>query len=176
MYAVLCSFIPNSLWPHGLQPYRLLCPWNFPSKSTELGCHFLLQYRCLYLCLFIPISVSIKSVTSSTFPPIYLPWDDETKSLDLRCFWCWVQAIFHSPLSPSSRGSLDPLHFLPLEWYHLHISGCWYFSQHSWFQLVIFLAWHFVWCILHMSLISRVTIYSLVVLLSQFRTSQLFWY
>ena len=30
---------------------------------------------------------------------------------------------FHSPLSPSTRGSLDPLHFLPLEWYHLHICG-----------------------------------------------------
>ena len=25
-------------------------------------------------------------------------------------------------------GSLVPLHFLPLEWYHLHIWGCWYFS------------------------------------------------
>ena len=22
---------------------RLLCPWNFPSKNTEVGCHFLLQ-------------------------------------------------------------------------------------------------------------------------------------
>ena len=24
----------NSLQPHGLQPTRLLCPWNFPSKYT----------------------------------------------------------------------------------------------------------------------------------------------
>ena len=22
---------------------RLLCPWNFPGKDTEVGCHFLLQ-------------------------------------------------------------------------------------------------------------------------------------
>ncbi|KAB0382851.1 hypothetical protein FD755_004768, partial [Muntiacus reevesi] len=29
--------------------------------------------------------------------------------------------LFHSPLSPSSRGSLVPLHFLPLGWRHLHI-------------------------------------------------------
>ena len=29
--------------PHGLQPTRLLCPWNFPSKNTEVGCHFLFQ-------------------------------------------------------------------------------------------------------------------------------------
>ena len=25
------------------QPVRLLCPWNFPGKNTEVGCHFLLQ-------------------------------------------------------------------------------------------------------------------------------------
>ena len=31
---------------------------------------------------------------------------------------------FHSPLSPSSRDSLIPVHFLPLEWCHLHIRGC----------------------------------------------------
>ena len=32
-----------TLWPHGLQPTRLLCPWDFPNKNTEVGCHFLLQ-------------------------------------------------------------------------------------------------------------------------------------
>ena len=34
----------NSLWPHGLQPARLLCPWNLPGKkNTGAGCHFILQ-------------------------------------------------------------------------------------------------------------------------------------
>ena len=28
---------------HGLQPSRLLHPWDFPSKSTGVGCHCLLQ-------------------------------------------------------------------------------------------------------------------------------------
>ena len=32
-----------SLPPHGLQPTRLLCPWDFPGKNTGVGCHFLLQ-------------------------------------------------------------------------------------------------------------------------------------
>ena len=27
---------------HGLQPTRLLCPWDFPGKSTGVGCHCLL--------------------------------------------------------------------------------------------------------------------------------------
>ena len=37
------SVMPNSLRPHGLQPTRLLCPWDFPGKYTGVGCHFLLQ-------------------------------------------------------------------------------------------------------------------------------------
>ena len=33
----------NSLWPYGLQPTRLLCPWDPPGKNTGVGCHSLLQ-------------------------------------------------------------------------------------------------------------------------------------
>ena len=29
--------------PHGLQPTRLLHSWNFPGKSTGVGCHCLLR-------------------------------------------------------------------------------------------------------------------------------------
>ena len=32
----------NSQRPHGLQPTRLLHPWDFPGKSTGVGCHCLL--------------------------------------------------------------------------------------------------------------------------------------
>ena len=32
-----------TLQPHGLQPARLLCPWDFPSKNTGVDCHSLLQ-------------------------------------------------------------------------------------------------------------------------------------
>ena len=28
---------------HGLEPTRLLCPWDFPGKNIGVGCHFLLQ-------------------------------------------------------------------------------------------------------------------------------------
>ena len=36
----------NRVWilqPHGLQPTRLLCPWNSPGKNTGVGGHLLLQ-------------------------------------------------------------------------------------------------------------------------------------
>ena len=32
--------------PHGLQPTKLLCQWDFPGKSTGVGCHCLLQGLC----------------------------------------------------------------------------------------------------------------------------------
>ena len=110
------------------------------------------------------------------FFPMYLPWSGRSRCRDLFFFFfsfffffvCWVLShLFHSPLSPPSRGSLVSFHFLPLQWYHLHIWSCWYFSWQSWFQ-------HFTWCILHISWISRVTIYTLDILLSQFGTSLLF--
>ena len=51
----------NSVRPHGLQPTRLLHPWDSPGKNTGVGCHFLLQcmkvesesevaQSCLTLC------------------------------------------------------------------------------------------------------------------------------
>ena len=33
----------DSSRPHGPQPTRPLCPWDFPGKSTGVGCHCLLR-------------------------------------------------------------------------------------------------------------------------------------
>ena len=38
-----CSVMSDSSRPHGLQPTRLLHPWDFPGKSTGMGCHCLLH-------------------------------------------------------------------------------------------------------------------------------------
>ena len=35
--------ISDSLQPRGLQPIRLIFPWDFPGKSTGVGCHCLLR-------------------------------------------------------------------------------------------------------------------------------------
>ena len=35
--------VPDSSRPHGLQPTRLLRPWDSPGKSTGVGCHCLLR-------------------------------------------------------------------------------------------------------------------------------------
>ena len=39
----VASVVSDSVRPHGLQPTRLLCPWDSPGKNTGVGCHFLLQ-------------------------------------------------------------------------------------------------------------------------------------
>ena len=40
----VCVVMSDSLWPHGLQPARLLRPWDSPGKNSRVGCHFLLQW------------------------------------------------------------------------------------------------------------------------------------
>ena len=57
----------------------------------------------------------IKSVTVIVSPSI----SHEVVGPDamILVFECWVL----SQLSPSSRGSLVPVHSLPLKWYHLHV-------------------------------------------------------
>ena len=116
----------------------------------------------------------IKSATVSTVSPsVCMNWWDQIPWSQFSECWVWSQ-LFHFLLSNSSRVSWFPLHFLSLEWYHLHIWGSWYFLQKSWFQLMIHPPWHFAWCTPHRSYISKMTIYSLVILLSQFGTSQLF--
>ena len=37
------SVVSYSLWPSGLQPVRLLCPWDSLGKNTGVGCHAFLQ-------------------------------------------------------------------------------------------------------------------------------------
>ena len=60
-YVGICSVtsvVSVSVRPHGLQPARLLCPWDSPGKNTGVGHHALLQgifltqesNSCLFSC------------------------------------------------------------------------------------------------------------------------------
>ena len=40
-YCLVTKLYLTLLWPHGLQPTRLLCPQDFPGKNTGVGCHFI---------------------------------------------------------------------------------------------------------------------------------------
>ena len=42
-YCLAAKSCPTLLQPHGRQPTRLLCPWDFPGKNIGVDCHFPLQ-------------------------------------------------------------------------------------------------------------------------------------
>ena len=79
----------------------------------------------------------IKSITVPLYPHLFAM--HEVTGLDAMILVFWILSFKPAflLLSPSSRGSLILLCFLPWGWYLLHIWGYWYFSQQSWFQFVL---------------------------------------
>ena len=56
-----CSVVSDSSRPHGLQPSRLLHPWDFPGNSTGVGCHCLLVW---------PKSELLQAASAGDFPKL----------------------------------------------------------------------------------------------------------
>ena len=92
---------------------------------------FLSRSKCLLILWLQSMSAVIfepKKINLSLFPifPFYLPWSDGTRCHDhsfISFFNDVSSQLFHSLLSPTTRSSLVPLLFFPLEWYYLHIHG-----------------------------------------------------
>ena len=87
-----------------------------------------------------------KFVIISTFSPFICREIMGPDAVILYLLILHFKPVFHSPPSPSSRGSLVSLYFMPLQWYYPHIWGCWCFSHLSWFHLVTHPVHHFSWC------------------------------
>ena len=57
------TVVSDSLRPHGLQPTRLLRPWDFPGKSTEVGCHCHFHLLVYYFGFFLKfLIIGLKSL------------------------------------------------------------------------------------------------------------------
>ena len=102
---LLAQSCPFLLWPHRLQPNRLLCPWDFSSKNIRVDCHFLLPmeaswwerltevclyiYVCMYICIYSPLTKSFVS----PFAQWYCNKNKDTKrhknitSINSAFFW-----------------------------------------------------------------------------------------
>ena len=89
--------------------------------------------------------------TASTFPP-YICHEVIGPDTMILVFW---MLSFKPAFSLSSFTLINKLFSsssfsaIKVEWYHLHIWSCWYFSWKSWFQLVMHPTWHFTRYILH---------------------------
>ena len=77
--------------PHGQQPTRLLCPWDFPGKSTGMGYHCLLR---------MDLSRTIKKT--------------ESQRIDAFELWCW--RIFLRVLWTTGRSNQSNLNKISPEY------------------------------------------------------------
>ena len=91
------SVMSDSLRPHGLQPTRILHPWDFPGKSTGVGCHCLLCnfslvarfiYHLPFYSFFSEYSSSMSrgflKIHTQNFKPCILTHSDQVKKA--HCF------------------------------------------------------------------------------------------
>ena len=96
MISVSHSVVSDSLWLHGLQPTRLLHPWDYPGKNTGVGCHFLLQY--VKVKSESKVTQSCQTLNDPIWPqPTRLlhPWDYLGKSTGVGCH-CLLRNIGYS--------------------------------------------------------------------------------
>ena len=78
------SVVSDSYRPHGLQSTRLLHPWDFPGKSTGVGCHCLLRacalgsgnynYRTHVLQILKPTRPRDHALKEKKAPAMRNPW------------------------------------------------------------------------------------------------------
>ena len=126
------------------------------NKLSKLVITFLPRSKCLLISwLQSPSSVilepsKIKPVTVSIVSPSIC---HEVMGLHAIILLFWMLS-FKPTFSLSSFTFLRrPFSSLlsAIRWCHLRIWGYWYFSQKSWFQLVLHPVWHFTWCTLLIS-------------------------
>ena len=138
---------------YGVTQSRTRLKW-LSSSSSRLVIVFLPRSKCLLISwLQSPSAVilepqKIKSLTVS--PSIC----HEVMGPDAMIFNFWMLG-FKPTFSLSSFTFIRRLFDFCHDFW-----GYWYFSQHSWFQLVLHPAQRFSWCTLHINKISTVTIYT----------------
>ena len=109
-----CSVVFYSSRPHGLQPTRLLHPWDFPSKSTGVGCHCPLWKIPLVFPILLFSSISMHCSLRKAFKKYLLAvlWNSA-----FRCVYLsfsplpFASLLFSTICKPSSDNHFAFLHF-----------------------------------------------------------------
>ena len=143
------SVVSNSSRSHGLQPTRLLHPWDFPGKSTGVGCHCLLWWieqwslkreklEALHKLLNEQLSKGhiIESFSPWNSPVVNSIWQMENAYWFESCWCCYC----------SLMGALQPdlpnPNMIPRNWHLLLISKIVFFLLFL-HTLMISLDWTF---------------------------------
>ena len=105
-----CSVISDYSRPHGLQPTRLLHPWDFPGKSTGVGCHtyrlrLLLERKVMtnldsiLKSKDITLPTKVRLVKATIFPVVMYGCESwivkkaECWRIDAFELWCWRRLL-----------------------------------------------------------------------------------
>ena len=81
------SVTSDSLGLFGLQPTRLLCPWDFSGKSTGMSCHFLLQGIFLTQGLKLHLLCLLHCRWTLPIEPYWSGFTIYKNQLQWNCFW-----------------------------------------------------------------------------------------
>ena len=111
------SVVSDPQRPHGLQPSRLLRPWDFPGKSTGVGCHCLLRKRCLVFPILLFPSISLHwSVRKAFLSLLAILWNSAFKWVYLSLSpLLFTSLLFTAICKASSESHFAFLHFFILE-------------------------------------------------------------
>ena len=96
------SVTSDSVWPRGLQPTRLVCPWDSPGKNTGVGCHALLQgifptRNQAHVSCVSCVGSWVPSPVPLGKPSVYCT---SPKSLETSCFFSFPFSCVIQPLWP----------------------------------------------------------------------------
>ena len=99
-----CSVASDSLQSRGLQPTRLLCPWDFPGKSTGMGCHCLLRKSLPVYNYGHAFFFNFKDKLKSSF------WNDNYEPvLEMSYIWRSIKDVFYNHFSINNNTFLRNL-------------------------------------------------------------------
>ena len=115
------SVVSNSSRPRGLQPTRILCPWDFPGKSTGVGCHCLLCFLILLLLIFPSIRIFSNELALPIRWPEYWslsfsisPYNEYSGLISVRIDWFDLLTVQGTLKSLLQHHSLKASIFLAL--------------------------------------------------------------
>ena len=97
------SVVPDSWQPHGLQPSRVLRPWDFPGKGTGVRCHCLLRKFISQWKYERTVLGAIYQELCQEFPHTKMPREKNSAAEDLaptghqHSNWKTFPAPFHPP-------------------------------------------------------------------------------
>ena len=114
------AVMSDSSRPHGLQPARLLRPWDFPGKSTGVGCHCLLQMTNLDSTLKsrdITLPTKVHLVKAMVFPIVMHGCELNYKESWVLKNWCFWTVVLEKTLeSPLDCKEIQPVHSKDQSW------------------------------------------------------------